>query len=82
MAELLLAFRHDGATRTAEDRRRLWIAAAIGIFAFAFAVISIIGAGPETALRGFIGLLIGLPVYVWLQRKQPAAQSASDAKSD
>ena len=75
MAELLLAFRHDAATRTPEDRRRLWIAAAIGIFAFAFAVISIIGAGPETALRGFIGLLVGLPVYVWLQRKHPDTQA-------
>jgi hypothetical protein len=30
--------------------------------------VAIIGAGAETALKGFLALLLGVPVYVWLQR--------------
>jgi APA family basic amino acid/polyamine antiporter len=80
MAELLLAVprrqRADGA-----DRRRLWVTTAIGILAFAFACVCIVGAGAETALKGFLALLLGLPVYVWLQRRQslPADKSLSQS---
>jgi basic amino acid/polyamine antiporter, APA family len=69
MAELLIAFpRHP-------DRgdRRLWLTALIGILAFAFSFMAIIGAGAETALKGFCALLVGVPIYVWLQRHQDAA---------
>ena len=49
----------------------------IGILAFAFSFLCIIGAGPETALRGFAGLLLGLPVYVWIQRDTSEAEAAA-----
>jgi basic amino acid/polyamine antiporter, APA family len=65
MAELLLAVPR----RNEVDGKRLLWTALIGILAFVFSFIAIIGAGPETALRGFAGLLLGLPVYVWLQRR-------------
>jgi hypothetical protein len=68
MAELLLAVPRRGEV----DGQRLIWTALIGILAFIFSFIAIIGAGPETALRGFAGLLLGLPVYVWLQRKRNA----------
>jgi len=68
MAELLLTLLKR--ERSVADRQRFRAAALIGILAFVFAFFSIIGAGPETALRGFAGLLLGLPVYVWLQRTQ------------
>ena len=67
MAELLLTLMKHGQSEA--DIRRLRLTALIGILAFAFAFVAIIGAGPETALRGFAGLLLGLPVYVWLKRK-------------
>ena len=44
-------------------------AALFGSLACVRAYVSIIGAGPETAC-GFAGLLVGLSVYVWLQRRQ------------
>jgi APA family basic amino acid/polyamine antiporter len=69
MAELLLALTSRRGDND-PNRRRLWVTAAIGAFAFVFSVICIIGAGPDTALRGFAGLLLGLPVYVWIKRKQ------------
>ena len=64
MAELLLAV-PKGERVT---RRRLGITALIGILAFVFSFVAIIGAGAETALKGFAALLLGVPVYVWLQR--------------
>jgi APA family basic amino acid/polyamine antiporter len=73
MAELLIALpvRRRGAN-TANDGQRLWLTAAIGIAAFVFSALCIVGAGADTALKGFLALLLGLPVYVWLQRKNAA----------
>jgi hypothetical protein len=59
------------------DTSHLWQTAAIGIVGFAFAFICIIGAGPDTALKGFAGLLLGLPVFVWLQRSRSAREPVS-----
>jgi APA family basic amino acid/polyamine antiporter len=77
MAELLLAVPRRGQANT--DTRRLVWTAAIGILAFIFSFVCIIGAGPETALRGFAGLLLGLPVFVWLRRREPATPVAATA---
>jgi len=72
MAELLLALRRPADAQA--NSRRLGITAMIGILAFAFSFLCIIGAGAETALKGFLGLLIGLPVYVWIQRDKSEAE--------
>ena len=56
-------------------------AALFGSLACVRAYVSIIGAGPETALRGFAGLLVGLSVYVWLQRRQ-FAPDATGAEAE
>jgi len=64
MAELLLAV----PKRDAAARRRLQTTSLIGILAFVFSFVAIVGAGAETALKGFLALLLGVPVYVWLQR--------------
>jgi APA family basic amino acid/polyamine antiporter len=71
MAELLLAVPRRGQG----DQRRLWLTTLIGSLAFAFSFVAIIGAGPDTALRGFAALLAGLPFYVWLRRRAPAEES-------
>lgn len=42
------------------------IAAAVSIFAFVYAMFAIAGAGMETVFYGFLLLLAGLPVYVWV----------------
>lgn len=42
--------------------------AVVSILAFIYAMFAIGGAGQETVFYGFLFLLSGLPVYVWLQR--------------
>ena len=43
-------------------------AALVSVLAFVYAMFAIGGAGSETVFYGFLLLLAGLPVYVWLQR--------------
>ncbi len=39
-----------------------------GVIAFLFAMFAIAGAGPEVVYYGFLLLLAGLPMYVWVKR--------------
>ena len=43
----------------------MWV---IGMLAFAFSVVAIVGAGTDVVFFGFLLLIAGLPVYVWVQR--------------
>jgi APA family basic amino acid/polyamine antiporter len=47
---------------------RLRRASVIAVLAFVFSIITIIGAGAQTVLYGFVLLLVGIPIYVWLKR--------------
>ncbi|MGE0462338.1 MAG: amino acid permease [Vicinamibacterales bacterium] len=40
----------------------------VSTFAFLYSILAIIGAGAETVLYGFVLLLCGLPLLVWLRR--------------
>jgi APA family basic amino acid/polyamine antiporter len=51
---------------------RLRGASIIAVLAFIFSIITIIGAGAQTVLYGFVLLLAGIPVYVWLKRTASA----------
>jgi APA family basic amino acid/polyamine antiporter len=48
----------------------------INIAAFAFSVYAVLGAGEETVFSGFILLLLGLPVFIWMKHK--TAQGETD----
>jgi arginine:agmatine antiporter len=48
----------------------------VEIIAFAFAMFTVYGCGPEPVLFGLILLLLGLPVYVWQRREHVAAEKA------
>jgi APA family basic amino acid/polyamine antiporter len=48
-------------------------AALISALAFVYAMFAIYGAGAETVFYGFLLLLGGLPVYVWIRRGGPSA---------
>ena len=50
--------------RPAPGRR----ASAISILAFVYSMFAIAGAGADTVFYGFLFLLAGLPIYVWLKR--------------
>ncbi len=67
MTELRLALSEEGTAAVSGAAGRLVVPAA----AFAYAMWAIIGAGQETVYLGFILLLAGLPVYVWLRRRTP-----------
>jgi APA family basic amino acid/polyamine antiporter len=43
----------------------------IAILAFAYSVYAIAGAGANVVYPGFILLICGLPVYVWVACKRP-----------
>ena len=47
-------------------------AAVVSALAFVYALFAIGGAGAETVFYGFLLLLAGLPLYVWVRRTQPA----------
>ena len=44
--------------------------AGVSVFAFVYAMFAIYGAGAETVLYGFLFLLAGLPVYLWVRRQR------------
>jgi APA family basic amino acid/polyamine antiporter len=45
--------------------------ALVGVLAFVYAMFAIGGAGAETVFYGFLLLLAGLPLYVWIRRSNP-----------
>jgi hypothetical protein len=48
-------------------------AAVVSAAAFIYSMFAIGGAGAETVFYGFLLLLSGLPVYVWVKRSQSVA---------
>lgn len=67
MAELILLLREGGRGRG----ERLWASAAIAILAFLYSLWAIVGSGRDSVYWGFLLLMCGLPVYVWIRRRQP-----------
>lgn len=67
LAELRFALAPSGAAQ-AGARPRVWGAVAVPAAGFIFAMWAVIGAGQETVYLGFVLLLAGLPIYVWLKR--------------
>lgn len=57
----------------AGGKARAFGAVAIPVAAFVYALWAVIGAGEETVYLGFILLLAGLPIYVWLKRREAPA---------
>jgi APA family basic amino acid/polyamine antiporter len=49
-------------------------AAAVAVLAFLYAMLAIVGAGAETVFYGFVLLLAGLPLFVWLRRAETGAR--------
>src|SRR6185312_10225246 len=66
MSELMLLI----SNREKFNGKRLFGSSVIGVVAFAYSVWTIYGAGAQTALLGFILLLIGIPAYVWMRKQQ------------
>jgi len=71
-AELVLLAQNPARQRPPQGLGRL---IALSLVAFAYAAGAIYGIGPEVVFWGFILLLSGLPVYVWLKFRQPHGES-------
>lgn len=70
MAEALLSIRE----RRATSSTALAGALALTTAAFVYAMVATAGAGQDTVYWGFLTLLAGIPVYVVMKWRQPAAQ--------
>jgi APA family basic amino acid/polyamine antiporter len=61
------------------------VAAAVSVFAFVYAMFAIGGAGADTVFYGFLLLMAGLPVYVWVRLASPQwheASASAEASAD
>jgi APA family basic amino acid/polyamine antiporter len=56
-------------------------AAIISILAFVYSMFAIGGAGAETVFYGFLYLLAGLPIYVWLRRGSDSTTEAASSRT-
>lgn len=77
MADLLLLIQH----RAEFNMKRLIGSSVIGILAFAYSIWTVYGAGAQTVLLGFLLLMLGLPVFVWM-RKQQADEADAQLRVD
>lgn len=69
MAELMIFIKD----RQQFSGKRLLGSSLIALLAFAYSVWTVIGSGAQTVLYGFVLLLVGLPVYVWMRKQQSDA---------
>jgi basic amino acid/polyamine antiporter, APA family len=79
MAELMIFIKD----REQFNGKRLLGSSIIALLAFAYSVWMVIGSGAQTVLYGFVLLLVGIPVYVWMRKQQSdAALKAHTPTSD
>lgn len=79
MAELMIFIKH----REQFSGKRLFGSSIIAVLAFAYSVWTVYGSGAETVLYGFLLLLAGIPVYVWMRKQQSdAALKAHEVGSE
>ena len=64
-------WRRDSSRGAPEARSRA--SRVVEVVAFAFAMFTVYGCGPEPVLYGLVLLLLGIPFYVWLKRENTAA---------
>tara|TARA_R110002072_G_scaffold237600_1_gene394951 strand:+ start:4364 stop:5758 length:1395 start_codon:yes stop_codon:yes gene_type:complete len=74
LVDLLLFSKQGGAFSDQQHRTRFIKSSIISIAAFVYSLWAIYGSGAETVFYGFLLLLLGIPVYVWMQREQRSDQ--------
>ena len=72
MTELRSVLSNSARSRGEVGRRLRAIA--IPVAAFVYSMWAVVGAGQETVYLGFVLLLAGLPIYVWLRRNSSIEQ--------
>ncbi len=75
-AGAVCVLRARGLADARQQPRPRGAAAIVSVLAFVYAMFAIYGAGAETVFYGFLLLLGGLPVYVWMRRE--AAMSCTN----
>lgn len=69
MAELMIFIKD----REQFNGKRLLGSSIIALIAFAYSVWMVVGSGAQTVLYGFVLLMVGIPVYVWMRKQQSDA---------
>ena len=74
LAELMILIR-GGRSAAGRDLPKV---ATLGALGFIYAVLAIYGAGPQTVFLGFLLILAGIPIHVWIkwQRARTGAEAA------
>lgn len=72
MAELMIFIKD----REKFSGQKLLGSSIISIFAFIYSIWAIIGSGQETVYWGFVLLMCGIPIYVWMKWRQPNFKEA------
>ena len=78
MAELMIFIKH----REQFSGKRLLGSSIIAVIAFAYSVWTVYGSGADTVLYGFLLLLAGIPVYVWMRKQQAGEVQPGKGSSD
>ncbi len=76
MAELIILLKDPERFRG----QRLLGSGVIAVVAFVYSVWTVYGSGAEIVLYGFILLLLGIPVYVWMERENAEAPALATVK--
>jgi APA family basic amino acid/polyamine antiporter len=66
MAEIMIFFND----RERFSGQRLGASITVAVLAFIYSVYAIIGSGATSVMWGFVLLLAGIPVYVWMRKEQ------------
>jgi basic amino acid/polyamine antiporter, APA family len=78
MSELMIFIKD----REQFSSRRMLGSSIIAVIAFAYSVWTVIGSGAQTVLYGFVLLLVGIPVYVWMRKQQSDAALKAGESTD
>jgi APA family basic amino acid/polyamine antiporter len=62
--------------------RRLARDALVALLAFGYSLWAIAGAGYEVVFKGFLLLLAGIPIYVWLRWRAARAPTEAEAEAE
>ncbi len=77
-AELMILFRRGQSAAQIPGRIKITI---LGCLGFAYSIWALYGSGAETVFLGFLLVLAGIPIHVWIKSTHPHPNSAaSDAR--
>lgn len=72
LAEIMIRLKGHGTQLTTLGRAKVVI---LGTLGFVYALWAIYGSGAETVFLGFLLVLAGIPIHVWIKSRQPVGEA-------